>query len=522
MSYLNIGDILAANSKKYPNKIALKDSRTQRSFPELELRTNKIANAFLDFGIQQGDKLAILLNNSIEFMEIYIAAAKMGAIVVPINFRLVDREIHYIVDNSDATAIIVQSRDPSYINTIESIRSDLGNIPNTNYIALGTDTPDGYSNFKQLISGASSTNPGIKVENNDPWILLYTSGTTGIPKGVVRSHRSYIAFWLLNEVEFNYKPDDYGMILMPLSHVNSTFYSFVFTYMGAGCYIHQEYSFNPEEVLALIDQEQITFTSMIPTHYALIFDLPGNIKTKYDMSSMRSIMCSSAPARKSLKLQILDYFPNVKLVEAYGSTEAGLVTVLHPDEQLRKLGSIGRECVGTDIIKILDDTGQEVPVGEIGELYSRGPMMFDEYYKLPKKTAQVFRGDYFTARDMVRMDEDGYYYLVDRKDNMIITGGEHVYPSEVEDIICQHSAVFDSAIIGIPDHKWGEAVKAVVVLKKGKIVTADEIIEHCRGKMAGYKRPKTVDIITHEEMPRTASGKILHRILRERYSQELD
>lgn len=521
MKYLNIGEILAVNAKKYPEKIVLKDDRISRTFPELDIRTNKIANAFLDMGVEKGDKVAVLLNNSVDFMEIYMAAAKIGIIIVPVSFRLVGKEIQYIVDNSDASTFIVQSREPSYIETIETIRSDLGKIPDDRYIALGQVTHTGYLAYEQIVNAASESSPEIKVENEDSWILLYTSGTTGIPKGVVRSHRSYISFFLINEVEFGFTHDDYGAIMMPLSHVNSTFYSFVFTYIGAGCYVHREYGLNPEEVLALIDKEKITFTSLIPTHYAIIFDLPEEIKKKYDVSSMRTLLCSSAPARKSLKLQIMEFFPNVRLFEAYGSTEAGLVTTLRPEDQLKKLGSIGRECVGTDIIKLLDETGNDVPVGEVGELYSKGPMMFDEYYRLPEKTTQAFQGDYFTARDMVRMDEDGYYYIVDRKDNMIITGGEHVYPSEVEEIICQHPAVFDVAIIGVPDRKWGEAVKAVVILRDNMTTTEEEIVEHCQGKMASYKKPKTVDFILKEEMPRTSTGKILHRILRERYKEEM-
>jgi len=522
LKYLNIGEILAVNAKKYPDKIALKDIRTTRTFPEIEIRTNKIANAFLDIGVKKGDKVAVLLNNSIEFMEIYLAAAKMGAVIVPVNFRLVEKEIQYIVNNSDAATFIVQSREPSYINTIDSIRSNLDNIPDDRYIALGTEPHNGYSNFERLVNSTSESTPEVTVENEDTWILLYTSGTTGIPKGVVRSHRSYIAFYMINEIEHSFTHDDYGMILMPLAHVNSTFYSFVFTYIGAGCYVHREYAFNPEEVLALIDKEKITYTSMIPTHYSLIFDLPKETKEKYNMNSMRTLLCSSAPARKALKLQIMEFFPNVRLFEAYGSTEAGLVTILRPEDQLRKLGSIGRECVGTDVIKVLDEAGNEVPVGEVGELYSKGPMMFDEYYKLPDKTEQSFRGEYFTARDMVRCDDEGFYYIVDRKDNMIITGGEHVYPSEVEEVVCQHPAVFDAAIVGVPDKKWGEAVKAVVILKDNSNATEEEIIEFCRGKMAGYKRPKTVDFISRDEMPRTAAGKILHRILRDRFKKEID
>jgi len=245
------------------------------------------------------------------------------------------------------------------------------------------------------------------------------------------------------------------------------------------------------------------------------------VRKKYDVSSVRKLLCSSAPVRSHIKKGILKCFPNVELYEAYGSTEAGLVTILKPEDQLRKLGSMGRECLGTDVIKLLDEKGDEVPVGEVGELYSKGPMMFDEYYKMPEKTKSSLRGDFFTARDLVKRDEEGYYYIVDRKDNMIITGGEHVYPSEVEEIISQHPKVFDVAVIGVPDDVWGEAVKAVVVLKDGETATEEEIIEWCRGKMAGYKKPKSVDFISESEMPRTTTGKILHRKLREWYARPL-
>jgi acyl-CoA synthetase (AMP-forming)/AMP-acid ligase II len=311
------------------------------------------------------------------------------------------------------------------------------------------------------------------------------------------------------------------MIIMPLYHVNSTFYGLLFLYIGASLYVGRDKGFDPLDLLRVIDNEKITFTSLIPTHYHLILNVPEETRNKFDLSSMRSFLCSSAPVRSKIKKGILKCFPDVKLYEAYGSTEAGLVTILRPEDQLRKLGSMGRECLGTDVIRLLDENGREIPVGEVGELYSKGPMMFDEYYKMPKETKDSFRDDLFTARDMVKRDEEGYYYIVDRKDNMIITGGEHVYPSEVEEVISRHPKVFDVAVIGVPNDKWGEAVNAVVILKEGKIATEPEIIEWCRGKMAGYKKPKSVDFISTSEMPRTTTGKILHRKLRERYAEPL-
>ena len=215
----------------------------------------------------------------------------------------------------------------------------------------------------------------------------------------------------------------------------------------------------------------------------------------------------------------MKFFPGVELYEAYGSTEAGLVTLLKPEDQMIKLGSIGYEAVGTDFVKLLDENGNEVGVGEIGELYSRGPMMFDKYYKMPEKTASSFRGEWFSAGDMAKCDEDGFYYIIDRKDNMIITGGEHVYPSEVQEIISTHPGVFDVAVIGLTHEKWGEQVTAVVVPKENAKVNEKMIVDYCRDKMAGYKRPKKVIFIKDEEMPRTATGKILHRKLRKRFNE---
>lgn len=219
----------------------------------------------------------------------------------------------------------------------------------------------------------------------------------------------------------------------------------------------------------------------------------------------------------------MEYFKNAELWEAYGSTEGGLGTLLRPEDQLRKLGSIGKEIFGTDRIRLLDKNRNEVPDGEVGELFYRAPCVFKEYLKDPEKTKEAFDGEWFSAGDLARRDEDGYYTLVDRKSNMIITGGENVYPSEVEAVLRLHEAVKEVAVIGVPDRKWGEAIKAVVIPNAGYEAgeeLAREIIEFCRGKIAGYKRPKSVELITEEEMPRTATGKILHRVLRSRYTNE--
>jgi len=450
-------------------------------------------------------------------MEIYAAASKGGQVAVPVNFRLAGPEIEYIVNHSESKAFIVARE---FVEAIDRIRPTL-NIPQTHYLSFGSErTPEGWKSYEELMALASAEEPGVTVDGADPWMIMYTSGTTGKPKGAVRNHEATLAEFLINIVELGFRQDDNGLLVMPMCHINSVFYSFVFTYMGASCFIYNMPTFDPEDVLKTIEKERITFISLVPTHYIMILSHPN--KDRYDVSSIRRLVCSSAPVRMSTKVEIMNYFKGVELFEIYGSTEAGSVTFLRPEDQLRKLSSIGREAMGTDRIKLLDEDGNEVPNGEVGELFARTPEIFTEYWKDPERTKQAFQGEWFSAGDMAKRDAEGYYYLVDRKANMIITGGENVFPSEVENVVGSHPSVKDVAVIGVPHEKWGEAVKAVVILKEGLIASEAELISHCRGKIAGYKIPKSIDFIKDEQMPRTATGKILHRILRERYGKWSD
>jgi len=514
---MNLGQILKMNAKKFPGTVALQDRQRHFTYRETNRRVNRLAHALLALGLGKGDRVAVLMENSIEIVEIFLATAKTGLVIVPINFRLVGREVEYIVNNSDARAVIAHDE---FAPVVDSVREQLVNIPPENYVVVGQGCA-GYKDYEKLIADCAGTEPDCRVEPKDTWILIYTSGTTGKPKGVLRSHESHIAFYLINAIDFGFSEHDICMNVMPLCHINSTFFTFTFLYIGASVYIHPARSFRPEEILEIIERERITFISLIPTHYNLILNVDPAARRR-DIRSIRKLLCSSAPVRKSVKTAIMEFFPGVLLYEGYGSTEAGIVTVLKPEDQLRKLGSIGYESLGTDTVKILDGDGNPVPDGEVGELYSRGPMLFDGYYKLPEKTAASFRGEWFSAGDMARRDPDGFYEIVDRKDNMIITGGEHVYPSEVEEVIGSHECVFDCAVISQPDEKWGEMVVAVVVPKGQSAEDIDEetIMTCCKEQLAGYKRPKRVVFIRDEDMPRTPTGKILHRVLRERLKEK--
>jgi acyl-CoA synthetase (AMP-forming)/AMP-acid ligase II len=503
---------LKVNAKKYPDAVALKDNKRALTYPEVNRRANRLAHSLLSLGLEKGDKVAVLLENSIEIVEAYLATAKVGLVIVPVNFRLAASEVEHIVSDSDARAMVVHAE---FTPCVDGLKPCLANIGLGDYIVVGGER-DGYREYEAFIRGASEAEPEARVGPQDPWILMYTSGTTGKPKGVVRSHESHVAFYLINAADFGFNEHDVCLNIMPLCHINSTFFTFTFLYIGGTAYIHPARSFRAEEILEIIEGEKITFISLIPTHYSLLLSNPGG-KGGHDVGSIRKLLCSSAPVSKNMKLAIMDFFPGVELYEAYGSTEAGIVTILRPGDQMRKLGSIGYESLGTDLIKILDEAGREVGVGEIGELFSRGPMLFDEYYKLPEKTAASFRGEWFSAGDMARRDQDGFFEIVDRKDNLIITGGEHVYPSEVEKAIGSHPGILDVAVVGLPDEKWGEVVTAFVIPKDPKNPPRAEDVASCCAGMAGFKRPKVVRFISGEEMPRTASGKILHRALRMRY-----
>ncbi len=518
--WMTAGTILKMMAMQYPDKEGAADKVRTMTFKQWNDRSCRLANGLAKLGVKKGDRFAILAFNCVEWLEIYAASAKGGQVTVPIMFRLAPPEMEYVINHSECKAFIVQK---DFVQVANSIRAKLPSIPKENFIYFGDGpTPEGYQSYETIIAGASPGEPDVVVDGDDMWNIMYTSGTTGRPKGVIRTHEGNVSQYVLNGINMALRPSDCVMLVMPMCHINSIYYSFTYTYVSAKVFVYNMTSFEPLDLLKTIEKEKITFTSLVPTHYIMMLALPDEVKRKIDVSSIRQLLISSAPARKETKLAIMDYFKNAELWEAYGSTEAGLVTLLRPEEQFKKLGSIGREIFGTDRIKILDESGNELPRGQVGELYSRTPHIFKAYWKDPEKTKSVFQGEWFSAGDMVYQDEDGYFVLVDRKANMIITGGENVFPSEVENLLGSHPAVKYVAVIGIPHEKWGEAVKAVVTLHQGKTVTEKELVEICRGKIAGYKIPKSIDFIKDEEMPMTPTGKILHRILRERYGKWSD
>ncbi len=519
--WLTSGESIRTYARKTPDKEAVADLYRSLTYREWNERCNRLANALLDLGLKKGDKIAFIAFNCIEWMEVYGALAKSGLVCVPIMFRLAPVEYQYILDNSEAKAFIVAG---DFLEGAESVRPELPGI--RHWIHLGKeDAPQGYVGYEELMAQGSPEEPPVAVAPEDDWVIMYTSGTTGKPKGVVRNHESHVGFNITNAMAMAYDRHDRFLMVMPMCHINSIFYGFTATYIGGTTVVYNMASFDPEHLLKTLQDFGITFVSLVPTHYIMIQSLDEEIKAKYDVSKIKKLLCSSAPARKDTKLWILDFFKGTELYEAYGSTEGGLKTLLYPEEQFDKLGSIGKEIPGTDMIKIINDEGRPCGVNEVGEIYTKTTATFSYYWKNPEQTQAAFRGEWFSAGDMGYMDEDGYYYLVDRKKNMIITGGENVFPTEVENVIGGHPAARDVAVVGVPDEKWGEMVIAVVVLHneyQPSDELAREIREFTKGKLAGFKRPKRVEFIKDEEMPRTGTGKVLHRELRVKFGHWSD
>ncbi len=509
---LNVGQILSAQARLQPERIGARDLERTLTFRQWNARACRLANALLGLGLAKGERVAILAHNRVEWAEIYAAVAKAGLVAVPINFRLTGPEVHYVVEDCGVAAIMVED---ALVDVVDGVREQL-TLPADRYVLIGgTAKRAGYRAYESFLQGVSEREPDQSVSPDDTWCLMYTSGTTGSPKGAIRSHRGMAMLALMTEVELGLHRRDHALLVMPMCHANSLNFFSAFLYCGAAVTIFSRKSFDPALCLETLGATGATFTSLVPTHYSMMLEVPAAARGDVGFERVEKLMVSSAPARADTKRAVMEMFPNSGLFELYGSTEAGWVTMLHPHEQFDKLGTVGREVVGSAPIRLLDDDGQEVADGEPGELFSCSPYSFVGYWNNPTKTAEAFRGDYVTVGDVALRDGDGYIQLIDRKKNLIISGGENVYPSEVEAVLASHPAVYDVAVVGRPDDKWGECVQAAVVRRANYDVSEAELIAWTKDRLAGYKRPREIVFLSAEDMPRNATGKILHRGLRD-------
>ncbi len=511
---MDLGAKLSKNAQDIPEKTAIIFKDKKLTFAELNERATRFGNGVRSLGLKPRDRLAVILKNRSEYLEIIYGLAKAGITVVPVNWRFAPEEMRYVIDHSEASAIAVADE---FYEKLVPVMNNLHRVDKTRIIYLDEDAPAGMPSYESFLANASSEEIGIESGPGDPFYFGYTSGTTGFPKGAINPHGDWETRMMGLFGLFRLDENDIQLLSMPLFHSNAIASSSGGQYAGQTVVIMER--FDPEEALRLMDRHRTTFSSMVPTMFNRIMNLPSQTLEKYDVSSMKCFIQSSAPIPFPTKQWVIENFRNAGLHEFYGGTEVGVVTYLAPEEQLERPGSIGRALPVVEI-RLVDEEGCEVPQGEVGQLISRPVGGLDlaraaEYYKDEESTKKYFKDGWFYSGDMARVDEDGFYYLVDRKFDMIISGGENIYPAEIELVLYRHEKILEAAVIGVPDDDWGEAVKAVLVLKDGRDASEDEIIEYCREHLAGYKIPRSVDFV--DILPKTDTGKILKKIIRAPY-----
>jgi acyl-CoA synthetase (AMP-forming)/AMP-acid ligase II len=501
-----VPDILTVYAAANPGKPALicgDDVLTYRDYDE---RSNRAARALIALGVQPGDRVAVMTYNSISGSVVSAGLRKALAVSVPVNFRLRGAELAYIVEDSGARVVCAG---PDFVAHLEAARPLIDSAPVL--VATGEGTPpDGWVRLDDAMAGESSDALPEEPEGGTGAAMIYTSGTTGNPKGAYRPNGIDPTSVVQVIQQFGLRGDDVHLMGGPGYHSAVGAFAAMTILCGATIVIMPR--FDAEQALALIERHRVTTTFMAPTLLQRIMDVPDDVRAKYDVSSMRSIILGAAPCPHSLKERATAYFGEV-LWEFYGATETGFNLVLRPEDQLRKPGSAGLPTAGQEIL-LLDDDGNPVPDGQPGELWVRNNWLA-AYYNKPEATQGSMRDGFFSVGDVAYRDAEGYYYICDRKIDMIISGGVNIYPAEIEACLHGHPAVLDVAVIGVPDDHWGEAVKAVVALQPGAEATEQELVDWCRGRIADYKRPRSVDFVV--DLPRDQAGKLLKRTIRAPY-----
>jgi len=502
---INIGDWIKKWSFLQPNKRALIFEDHPFTYQEINLRTNQLCHFLLERGVQKGDRVSVLLYNCHQYIEIFFALSKIGAILVPLNWRLAGPELEFIIKDSGARMIIFE---PEFEEIITSIRPHL-NISNGDFISVGSPCPDWANDYEKTLVDYPVHEPNLKtsVGDEDPHILMYTSGTTGIPKGAILSHRKTFFNALNADIFYSLTSKDTMIVSRPMFHSGGLLVEAApILYKGGTLLLKKR--FRSHEILDAVQKYRVTLLELPATLYQFILrecDL-----TQYDLSSIRSFFTGGERVPKAMLKEY--YRKGITISQIFGQTEASTITFLSPDDAVLKIGSVGLPVFYGEV-RIVDKTGKEVSPGEVGEIIIKGPTLMSGYWKQPELTAETIRDGWLYTGDLARTDEEGYVYIIDREKDMYISGGENVYPAEIEKVLHTHPKIFDAGIVGVPDEKWGEVGKAFIVLKPGEAMSNGEAFEFLKGKVAKYKIPKYVELI--EELPKTASGKIQKFLLKE-------
>ena len=507
-----LGDIPRKGARIHRNKEAVVFGDTRLSYGQFDDRVNRLANAFLSMKCKKGQRVAILSENSSKYLEVYFAAAKAGLVIVPLNFRLSPIEIEQIVNDSSPTVFFVG-------DGYETLTSNIKYKCSTVDIWSALDNPtEGYAYYEDLLENAPNSDPKVVVDENELAVLMYTGGTTGLPKGVMLSHRNLLSSTLAFAHTFQISELDTTCMLLPIFH--ASIWSALCCLMVGGKVVITRRA-EMEAILRAIQDEKCTHVNAVPTIYNWLLDYPD--LDSFDLSSLRLITYAGSPMPVEILKKCIQKFGNI-MGQAYGMTEASpLVSILMPYEhavagqKVRLLMSAGKESVLMEV-RVVGPDGKALKPGEIGEITVRGPNITMGYWNNPQLTQEKLRDGWLHTGDMGRIDAEGYLYLVDRKADMIITGGENVYPAETEHVLYEHPAVQECVVVSAPDQRWGERVQAVVLLRTDTSATEEELIAFCKQRLAGYKCPKKIEF--WEQIPKSSVGKILRKDVRKKFWNE--
>ena len=516
---MNFSYYASLHSRNLPNKVCLvertpsKGLRRILTWAEFNDRINRASN-FLrkEFKVKKGDYVLHLQNNSLEWLITYYAIIRIGAVVVPLNFRFIGEDIKYAASVCEPVAFILGSE---FLERVLPIQNSLSAIKN--YVVVGEPSPLGMRSFLELESYPDNRQEIEEMQEDDDLALMFTSGTTGKPKPVVHTHGSINAVAIGNAISFSVKRNDHYIGFFPLYHAGTMFYMAGYYILGATGTLLTETK-DPKWIIEAVEQEKGTdLMLVVPVAISLMNAIRGGqIKLKgYDLSSWRILEIGAQPVPFDILQNLVELLP-CGVIVGYGITEGGggSTIMLHAEDVLRKPGSIGKPnfCVEC---RLVDEMGKEIPRGEVGEIALKSPRNMKGYYKNPELTADTNKDGFLLTGDLAKMDEEGYYYIVDRKKDMIICGGENIYPVEIEDVLHDHPKIEDAAVIGYPDERLGEIVMAVVQNKEGESMTEEEVIDFCKSKLALYKVPRK---IAFDKVPRSPTGKIMKPELRVKYT----
>lgn len=509
---INIGHWVKKWASLQPQKPAIIFENSLFTYQQLNSRVNQVSHLLLEMGIRKGDRVAVLLYNTNVYLEVYFAVAKLGAILVPLNFRLKGEELEFILKDSASESLLLGEE---FIEVVGSIKSNIP-VREGNYIGIGEAIPSWMINYEKTIETQSAQEPKVSgaIGGEDPHMIMYTSGTTGFPKGAILSHRKTFFNVLNANIYYGLTPDDIFLVTRPLFHSGGLLVeSSPMLYKGGTVIIKKR--FKPVEILETIERYKVTIVE--PPATLLKFILEQCDVKKYDLSSVKCWFTGGERVSPSLLRECQKL--GIIVSQLFGQTETSTITWLPIRDASRKLGSVGVPVFHGDI-KIVNDEGVEVGPGEVGEIVVSGPTLMSGYWGRPEATEETIKDGWLHTGDLAKVDEEGFFYITDRKKDVIISGGENIYPAEVERVFLENPKISDVAVVGIPDERWGEVGMAFVVLKEGEKITEEEALRFCEERMAKYKVPKSIKFV--KELPQTASQKIMRYKLREEYLKQKD